>query len=40
MEYSCTFPRKREEMSMMKEVAPDMYPTFLCSQYWNEKLKT
>jgi len=26
-------------MSMLKEVAPDMYPTFLCSQYWNEKLK-
>ena len=35
-----TFPRKREEMSMLKEVAPDMYPTFLCSQYLNEKLKT
>ena len=34
-----TFPRKREEMSMLKEVAPDMYPTFLCSQYLNEKLK-
>ena len=26
-------------MSMLKEVAPDMYPTSLCSQYWNEKLK-